>query len=154
VVPADQGDHYLPAWEEADTISGLPGLGSFFSRTGRVMAGPERRAVAMVVIEISGTARSEELVVQLAASTLRGQLRTSDPLARLARCAFAAAVALDPGSSLAPVIEQRLAGAVRSAVVGSTPQAVVRSTHVLSDPEHWVEADELLRRSLRQLHST
>ncbi|MGO9457954.1 MAG: hypothetical protein ACLP62_13060 [Acidimicrobiales bacterium] len=147
-----QGELYSPAWEEADGISGLPGLGSFFSRTGRIMGGPEPRAVAMVVLEVEGTDRPEELVVQLATSALRTQLRTSDPLARIGRCAYAAAVALEPGSSLAPVIEQRLAGAVRGAVVGSTSHAAVRSAHVLVEPEQRLEADELLRRSLRQLH--
>ncbi len=34
----------------------------------------------------------------------------------------------------------------------STPQAAVRSAHVLVEPEQRLEADELLRRSLRQLH--
>ena len=152
VATGGKDEFSAPAWEEADGISGLPGLGSFFSRTGRIMGGPEPRAVAMVVLEVEGTDRPEELVVQLATSALRGQLRTSDPLARIGRCAYAAAVALEPGSSLAPVIEQRLAGAVRGAVVASAPQAAVRSAHVLVEPEQRLEADELLRRSLRQLH--
>ena len=152
VATGGKDEFSAPAWEEADGISGLPGLGAFFSRTGRVMGGPEPRAVAMVVLEVDRTNRPEELVVQLAASALRSQLRASDPLARIGRSTYAAAVVLDPGSSLAPVIEQRLAGAVRSAVVASTPQAVVRSAQVLAEPEQRIEADELLRRSLRSLH--
>jgi GGDEF domain-containing protein len=107
----------------------------------------------MVVVDVNGTARSEELVVQLVASTLRSQLRSSDQLTRIGRCAFAAAVGLEPGTSLSPLIEQRLAGAVRNAVIASTPQAVVRSIHVLAEPEQRLDADELLRRSLRMLHS-
>jgi hypothetical protein len=142
-----------PAWEAADEVTGLAGLGSFFSRTGRIMAGPEPRAMAMVLIEVDA-ARPEELVVQLAASTLRSQIRSTDPVARIGRSSFAVAVALEPGSTLAAAIEQRFAGAVRAALHGATPDAAVRSAHVMAEPEQRLDADELLRRSLRQLHGS
>ena len=151
--PAPPGtpDLFSPAWEEADEVTGLPGLGSFFSRTGRVMGGGEPKAVAMVVVEVREAVRPEELVAQLVAGTLRSQLRATDPLARIGRSSFAAAVVLEPGTTLAPSIEQRLAGAVRTALTGGTARAVVQSVHVLAEPEQKLDADELLRRSVRLL---
>lgn len=148
-------DLFSWAWEENDEITGLPGLGSFFSRAGR-MAGPNvpgAKALAMVVVEVKGYDRPEELVAQLLATTLQSQLRASDPLARVGRTVFAVVMALDSGSTLAPAIEQRLAGAVRSALKHGTPQAIVLSAHVLAGPGQQLEADELLRRALRTLRS-
>lgn len=148
-------DLFSWAWEEKDEVTGLAGLGSFFSRAGR-MAGPNvpgAKALAMMVVEVRGFDRPEELVAQLLATTLQSQLRASDPLARVGRTVFAVAMALDPGSTLAPAIEQRLAGAVRSALKHGTPQAAVLSAHVLAGPDQQLEADELLRRALRTLRS-
>jgi hypothetical protein len=150
-VPTTAPDLYAPAWEAADEVTGLSGLGAFFSRTGRIMGGPEPRAVAIVVIESTTPARPEELIVQLAATTLRSQVRASDPVARIGRTSFAVAVALEPGSTLAAAVEQRLAGAVRTALGGATAGTAVRSAHVMAEPEQKIEADELLRRTLRQL---
>ena len=143
---------HAPAWEAADEVTGFAGLGAFFSRTGRIMGGSEPRAVAIVVLEVSDTSRPEELVAQLGATTLRSQIRGSDPVARIGQASFAVAVALDPGSTLAPAIEQRLAGALRTALHGATVAAAVRSAHVMAEPEQKIEADELLRRSLRHLN--
>ena len=150
-VPTTSAEIYAPAWEAADEVTGLSGLGAFFSRTGRIMGGPEPRAVAIVVIESTTPSRPEELVVQLAATTLRSQIRASDPVARIGRTSFAVAVALEPGSTLAATVEQRLAGAVRTALQGATAGTAVRSAHVMAEPEQKIEADELLRRTLRQL---
>jgi GGDEF domain-containing protein len=144
---------FAQALEEKDPVTGLPGLGNFFSRTGRLL-GPEQsgsQALSMVVIEVKGFPRPEELVAQLVACTLQSHLRGGDPVARVGRAVFAAAVTLDPGSTLAPAIEQRLAGAVRSALNHGTATAVVESAHVFTGATGSIEADELLRRALRLL---
>jgi GGDEF domain-containing protein len=135
-------------------VTGLAGLGSFFSRTGRLLGTEESgaKALAMVVMEIEGYARSAELMVQLVACTLQDQLRGGDPVARIGPASFAAAVTLDPGSSRAQAIEQRLAGAVRTALEKGSDRVVVRSAHVFTEPTGRLEADELLRRAVRALH--
>ncbi len=129
-------------WAPSDPVAGLPGLGQFFSRAGRLLGSEARLsgAVALVLVEVPG-----EQTAAAAARALAAQLRFSDPLARVDRDLFAAAVLLFPDSMRGDSVEERLGAAVRSALDWLAP---VRTTHVLAEPGDRRDVDELLRQAL------
>lgn len=129
-------------WAATDPVTGLPSLGQFFSRAGRLLASEARAsgAVALVLVEVP-----DERTAAAAARALAAQLRFSDPLARVDRDLFAAAVLLFPGSVRGDAVEERLGAAVRSALDWLAP---VRTTHVLAEPGDRRDVDELLRQAM------
>lgn len=132
-------------WTATDPLTGLPGLGQFFSRAGRLLGSEARAsgAVALVLVEVP-----DEHTAAAAARALAAQLRFSDPLARVDRDVFAAAVLLFPGSVRGDAVEERLGAAVRAALDWLAP---VRTTHVLAEPGDRRDVDELLRQALAGL---
>lgn len=129
-------------WVTSDRVTGLPSLGQFFSRAGRLLGSEARAtgAVALVLVEVP-----DERTAPAAARALAAQLRFSDPLARVDRDLFAAAVLLFPGSVRGDAVEERLGAAVRSALDWLAP---VRTTHVLAEPGDRRDVDELLRQAM------
>lgn len=129
-------------WVTSDRVTGLPSLGQFFSRAGRLLGSDARAtgAVALVLVEVP-----DERTAPAAARALAAQLRFSDPLARVDRDLFAAAVLLFPGSVRGDAVEERLGAAVRSALDWLAP---VRTTHVLAEPGDRRDVDELLRQAM------
>ncbi len=132
-------------WAASDPVTGLPSLGQFFSRAGRLLGSEARAsgAVALVLVEVP-----DEQTAPAAARALAAQLRFSDPLARVDRDLFAAAVLLFPGSMRGDAVEERLGTAVRSALDWLAP---VRTTHVLAEPGDRRDVDELLRQAIAGL---
>jgi hypothetical protein len=132
-------------WAASDVVTGLPSLGQFFSRAGRLLGSEARAsgAVALVLIEVP-----DERTALAAARALSAQLRFSDPLARVDRDVFAAAVLLFPGSMRGDAVEERLGAAVRSALDWLAP---VRTTHVLAEPGDRRDVDELMRQAMTGL---
>ena len=132
-------------WAASDPVTGLPSLGQFFSRAGRLLGSEARTsgAVALVLVEVP-----DEQTAPAAARALAAQLRFSDPLARVDRDLFAAAVLLFPGSMRGDAVEERLGTAVRSALDWLAP---VRTTHVLAEPGDRRDVDELLRQAIAGL---
>lgn len=134
------------AWLAApDRRTGLPSPARFFSRVGRLLSSDVRDqgAFALVLIEIP-----TEETAQAAAAALTSQLRFSDPVARIDRDLFAAAVVLVPGSLRGDLVEERLGSAVRGALEWLSP---VRTTHVLAEPGDRRDVDDLLRLALSAL---
>jgi hypothetical protein len=134
------------AWVASpDGRTGLPSIARFFSRVGRLLSSDVRDqgAFALVLIEIP-----TEETAPAAATALTSQLRFSDPVARIDRDLFAAAVVLVPGSLRGDVVEERLGGAVRGALEWLSP---VRTTHVLAEPGDRRDVDDLLRLALSAL---
>lgn len=132
-------------WAESDPVTGLLSLGQFFSRTGRLLAAEVRTtaSLALVLIEVP-----DERTAPAAADALRAQLRFTDPLTRVDRELFAAAVPLFPGGTHGDAVEERLGVAVRSALDWLSP---VRTTHVLAEPGDRRDVDELLRRAIASM---
>jgi hypothetical protein len=137
-----------PWWAERDELTGLPSVGQFFSRAGRLLA-PDGRpdgrgagAFALVVVEVP-----EERTTPIAAGVLTKELRFTDPVARIDRCLLAAALVLFP-SRTGDAVEQRLVGAVRA---GVDHPAEVRGAHVVAEPGDRRDVDELLREAVSRL---
>lgn len=145
------GEPALPAtawWAERDELTGLPSVGQFFSRAGRLLA-PDGRlegrgagAFALVVVEVP-----EERTTPIAASVLTKELRFTDPVARIDRRLLAAALVLFP-SRTGDAVEQRLVGAVRAGV--DHPEEI-RGAHVVAEPGDRRDVDELLREAVSRL---
>ena len=98
----------------------------------------------MIVVELLGDVHED--AVPLAAHALRSELRFDDPVARLGDFAFAAAVALAPGTSTGQSIEHHLAQAIESAT-----DLRVRSAHEVASLDDSRDADEILRSALSKL---
>lgn len=132
-------------WVATDALTGLASLGQFFSRAGRLLGSEARAAgaVALVLVEVP-----DERTAPAAGRALAAQLRFSDPLARVDRDLFAAAVLLFPGSMRGDAVEERLGSAVRAALEWLAP---VRTTHVLAEPGDRRDVDELLRQAMAGL---
>lgn len=132
-------------WVATDGLTGLATLGQFFSRAGRLLGSEARAsgAVALVLVEVP-----DERTAPAAARALAAQLRFSDPLARVDRDLFAAAVLLFPGSMRGDAVEERLGSAVRAALEWLAP---VRTTHVLAEPGDRRDVDELMRQAMTGL---
>jgi len=145
--------HVTEALRAHDEVTGLGGLGAFFSRVGRLLqAGvTSTGTLAIVIVEVEGSRRSDDFVAQLLASTLRAQLRVDDPLVRIGQTAFAAVVALTPGSAPVDAVEARLARAIRTALGREALHLTIRSAHLVSQPGERREADELLRQAVGAL---
>lgn len=152
-VPPAVAKHVAEACRVSDEMTGLPGVGAFFSRVGRLLqsGATSDRILAMVILEVSGSKRSDHLVAQLLAATLRAQLRAGDPLAHIGPTAFAAAIVHVPGSAPADAVEKRLARAINAALGHEAIHLKIRSTHLLSQPGDRREADELLREAVAAL---
>ncbi len=130
-------------WAERDQLTGLPGLASFFSRAGRLLAPGARSAgtFVLVVVEVP-----DVRTAQAAARVLAATLRSTDPVGRVEERLFAAALLLaDEGSDM---VERRLAVAVGSAL---DHPAGVRTAHVAAAPGDGRDVDELLRDALARL---
>jgi hypothetical protein len=144
--PASESTGPAPAlwWAQSDPLTGLPGLGQFFSRAGRMLAqnGGTIGSLALVVIEVSDARTTPE-----AARALVAQLRFSDPAARIDDDLLAAAVLLFPAGA-GDVVELRLASAVRVALNGQT---AVHAVHVVAEPGDPRDVDELLRDAVSRL---
>ena len=127
-------------WTERDRLTGLPGLGRFFSQAGRLLALESRSAgtFVLVVLEVP-----DDRAAQVAAGVLGGALRSTDPVGRVGRGLLAAALLLADGSGDA--VEGRLGATVRSAVDGLEG---VRTAHVAAAPGDVRDVDELLRDAL------
>jgi hypothetical protein len=130
-------------WTERDRLTGLPGLGRFFSQAGRLLALESRSAgtFVLVVLEVP-----DDRAAQVAAGVLGGALRSTDPVGRVGRGLLAAALLLADGSGDA--VEGRLGAAVRSALDGLEG---VRTAHVAAAPGDVRDVDELLRDALISL---
>jgi hypothetical protein len=134
-------------WTERDPVTGLPGLGRFFSRAAR-MLGPEPRApgatgaLALVVVEVPDVSTTP-----VVARALRSQLRSSDVLARIDSNLLAAAVAILPAAG-GEGVEQRLASAANAALGG---QGAVRAVHLMAEPADCRHVDELLEEAVSSL---
>jgi hypothetical protein len=136
------------SWAQPDELAGLAGLGQFFSRAGRLFGcGTEANAIAVVVVEVGPPGPP---AIRAAARALSGQLRFSDPLARIGKGTFASVVALFPGSTRGDVVEARLAESVRAALGDGF---TVRSAHVVAKPGDRRELDELLDHALVALRA-
>ena len=130
-------------WAERDQLTGLPGLASFFSRAGRLLAPGARSAgtFVLVVVEVP-----DVRTAQAAARVLAATLRSTDPVGRVEERLFAAALLLaDEGSDM---VERRIAVAVGSAL--DRPPGV-RTAHVAAAPGDGRDVDELLRDALARL---
>ena|GEM_PF-2991081 len=132
-------------WAAPDHLTGLPSLARFFSRVGRLLGSEDRDAgaFALVLIEIP-----TEETAPAAARALTSQLRYSDPVARIDRDLFVAAVLIVPGSARGDSVEERLGSAVRGALEWLSP---VRTTHVLAEAGDRRDVDDLLRQALAAL---
>ena len=132
-------------WAASDPLTGLASLAQFFSRAGRLLSSEARAsgALALVLVEIP-----DERTAPAAARALATQLRCSDPLARVDRDLFAAAVLLFPAGMRAGALEERLGAVVRSALDWLSP---VRTSHVVAEPGDRRDIDELLRQALAEL---
>lgn len=145
----DDRDAPSPAmwWGEPDKLTDLPSLAQFFSRAGRLLV-PDGRppgsggAFAIVVLEVP-----EERTTPNAARVLTGELRFSDPVARVDRRVLAAALQLFPSGG-GDAVEARLGAAVRSAL--DRPSGV-RTAHVVAEPGDRRDVDELLREAILRL---
>lgn len=122
----------------SDAATGLSSPARFFSRAGQLLRAPARQshAFVLVLIEIPNeeTARS-------AARAITGQLRASDPVARVDRDLFALAVLVGTEPTAGEYIEERVGSAVRGALEWLSP---VRTTHVRAEPGDLRDVDELL----------
>ena len=130
-------------WAGRDQLTGLPGLASFFSRAGRLLAPGARSAgtFVLVVVEVP-----DVRTAQAAARVLAAALRSTDPVGRVEERLFAAALLLaDEGSDM---VERRIAVAVGSAL--DRPPGV-RTAHVAAAPGDGRDVDELLRDAVARL---
>jgi hypothetical protein len=145
---------WLPAWSDPDADAGLPGLGSFFSRAGRLLAGepgsPAEVSIFVVGLANAGSGADLRRAVRLAGAALRHQLRHHDPLARVAEAAFATAVGLFPDGARPEAIERRLVDAVRDAL-SAEPWVDVRTAMIVAGVGDGREADELVAEALEAL---
>ena len=131
-------------WTERDPLTGLEGLGKFFSRAGRLLAPGGRSAgtFVLVVLELP-----DDRALQLAAGVLADVLRSTDPVGRVGERLLAAALLVADGSD--DSVERRIATSVDSALDG--PSAL-RSAHVAAAPGDGRDVDELLRDAIFGLH--
>ncbi len=143
----------LPAFLSAGSTPGLVGLAAFVGRAGRMLGagavaggGP----LAIVVLEVVGSAPLDGPAVAAATAAIRRELRFDDPVAQLGPTVFVAAVPLVPGGSDGPAVEKRLAEAVRSASPSAESRRV-RAAHVVAGPTERADADELLRSAMAML---
>ena len=134
-----------PWWLVHDVVTGLPSVAQFCSQVGRLLAAEIRAtsSLALVLVEVPG-----ERAAPAAARALGAQLRYSDPLARIDRDLFAAAMLLVPGHGCADAVEARLASAARSSL---HELSTVRTTHAVAAPGDRRDVDELLRQAIAQL---
>ncbi|MDA8314749.1 MAG: hypothetical protein M0010_06180 [Actinomycetota bacterium] len=132
-------------WTDRDPLTGLQGLGKFFSRAGRLRSseGGSAGTFVLVVLELP-----DDRTLQVAASVLAGVLRSTDPVGRVGERLLAAALLIADGSS-GDSVERRLAAAVDSAL--DRPSAV-RTAHVAAAHGDGRDVDELLRDALFGLH--
>jgi hypothetical protein len=132
-------------WLVHDVVTGLPSVAQFCSQVGRLLAAEIRAtsSLALVLVEVPG-----ERAAPAAARALGAQLRYSDPLARIDRDLFAAAMLLVPGHGCADAVEARLASAARSSL---HELSTVRTTHAVAAPGDRRDVDELLRQAIAQL---
>jgi len=152
--PAPAAPLAAPPWVEPDELTGLPGLGRFFSRAGQLLAlegrpergrpasGTEGHALALVVVEVP-----DERTTPSAARALTGQLRWTDPVARVDRCLLAAALEVS-GPRSADLVHARLVAAVRSCLGRS---AEVRTSLAVAEAGGRRDVDELLAEALLRL---
>ncbi|MGC8472351.1 MAG: hypothetical protein ACP5PM_08680 [Acidimicrobiales bacterium] len=131
-------------WTERDPLTGLEGLGKFFSRAGRLLVPGGRSAgtFVLVVLELP-----DDRALQVAAGVLADVLRSTDPVGRVGEHLLAAALLVADGSD--DSVERRIATAVDSALDG--PSAL-RSAHVAAAPGDGRDVDELLRDAIFGLH--
>ena len=131
-------------WTDRDPLTGLQGLGKFFSRAGRLLAPGGRSAgtFVLVVLELP-----DDRALQLAAGVLADVLRSTDPVGRVGERLLAAALLVADGSD--DSVERRIATSVDSALDG--PSAL-RSAHVAAAPGDGRDVDELLRDAIFGLH--
>ncbi len=132
-------------WTDRDPLTGLQGLGKFFSRAGRLRSseGGSAGTFVLVVLELP-----DDRTLQVAASVLAGVLRSTDPVGRVGERLLAAALLIADGSS-GDSVERRLAAAVDSAL---DRPSVVRTAHVAAAHGDGRDVDDLLRDALFGLH--
>jgi len=131
-------------WTERDSLTGLQGLGKFFSRAGRLLAPGSRSAgtFVLVVLELP-----DDRTMQVVASALSGVLRITDPVGRVGERLLAVALLIADGSG--DSVERRLAAAVDSVL--DRPSGA-RTAHVAAAPGDGRDVDDLLRDALCRLH--
>lgn len=151
---AANGTHDQLGWilGEEDAQTGLLSLGALLGRAGRLLgAGLEASgSLVVVALDVAGAVGPEPEVAGRVAGALRAELRFDDPVARVGARGFVVALAVAPGGAAAPVVEERLAAALQTALGADV---VVRSAHEAAALSGQADADELVRAAMRKLRA-
>lgn len=128
-----------------DPVTGLNSPARFFSRAGQLLRAPARqsRAFVLMLVEIP----NEETAASTAGA-ITGQLRASDPVARIDRDLFAVALLVGTGAAGGEGVEERIGSTVRGALEWLSP---VRTAYVRAEPGDRRDVGELLLHAISAL---